>query len=349
MKFGHFDDKAREYVIETPRTPYPWINYLGCEKFFGIISNTAGGYCFYRDARLRRITRYRYNNMPVDNGGRYFYIKDGDTVWNPGWKPVKTELDEYSCRHGMGYTIITGKKNGLTASQRSFVPMGFDAEVHQITLKNESGAEKDVILTSFVEFCLWNAQDDMLNFQRNFSTGEVEVEDGVIYHKTEYRERRNHYSFYAVNTPIDGFDTDMETFLGLYNGFENPQAVLTGKMGNSIASGWQPMAAHQIKVHLAAGEEKKFNFVLGYVELPNEEKWAAPGIINKKPAKELLKSLTTDAQIEEKFQQLRKHWDNLLSAYTLKTDNEKLGRMVNIWNPYQCMVTFNMSRSTSMF
>ncbi|MBQ3705085.1 MAG: glycosyl transferase [Clostridia bacterium] len=349
MKFGHFDDRNREYVIDTPRTPYPWINYLGCEKFFGIISNTAGGYCFYRDARLRRITRYRYNNMPVDNGGRYFYIKDGDTVWNPGWKPVKTELDEYSCRHGMGYTVITGKKNGLRASQRSFVPLGFDAEVHQVSLANETDVPRDVILTSFVEFCLWNAQDDMLNFQRNFSTGEVEVEDGVIYHKTEYRERRNHYAFYGVNTPIDGFDTDMESFLGLYNGFENPQAVMTGTMTNSIASGWQPMAAHQIRVHLAPGEEKKFNFVLGYVELPQEEKWAAPGIINKKPAKELLSHLRTDEQIEEKFRELREHWDHLLSAYVLKTEDGKLSRMVNIWNPYQCMVTFNMSRSTSMF
>ena len=349
MKFGHFDDKAREYVIETPRTPYPWINYLGCEKFFGIISNTAGGYCFYRDARLRRITRYRYNNMPVDNGGRYFYINDNGTVWNPGWKPVKTELDEYSCRHGMGYTVITGKKNGLKASQLSFVPMGYDAEVHQITLANESGEAKDAILTSFVEFCLWNAQDDMLNFQRNFSTGEVEVENGVVYHKTEYRERRNHYAFYAVNTPVDGFDTDMETFLGMYNGFENPQAVMTGKMGNSVASGWQPMAAHQIKVHLEAGEEKKFNFVLGYVELPAEEKWEKKGVINKKPAKEMLAKLSSDEQIAGAFAALKAHWDNLLSAYTLKSSEEKLNRMVNIWNPYQCMVTFNMSRSTSMF
>ena len=349
MKYGHFDDKAREYVIDTPRTPYPWINYLGCEQFFGIISNTAGGYCFYRDARLRRVTRYRYNNMPVDNGGRYFYIKDGDTVWNPGWKPVKTELDSYSCRHGMGYTIITGQKNGLTASQLSFVPMGVNAEVHQVTLRNDSDAPKDVILTSFVEFCLWNAQDDMTNFQRNFSTGEVEVEGSVIYHKTEYRERRNHYAFYAVNTPVDGFDTDMETFLGLYNGFENPQAVMTGKMGNSIASGWQPMAAHQVKVSLAPGEERRFNFVLGYVEVPQAEKFVAPSVINKAPAKALLEKLTTDEQIAEAFNALKKHWDNLLSAYVLTTPDEKLGRMVNIWNPYQCMVTFNMSRSTSMF
>jgi len=349
MKFGHFDDAAREYVISTPRTPYPWINYLGSENFFGIISNTAGGYCFYRDARLRRVTRYRYNNIPVDDGGRYFYVKDGDTVWNPGWKPVKTELDEYSCRHGMGYTVITGKKNGLRASQLSFVPLGVNAEVHQITLTNESGAAKDVTLTSFVEFCLWNAQDDMLNFQRNFNTGEVEIEGSVIYHKTEYRERRNHYSFYAVNVPVDGFDTDMETFLGLYNGFDAPNSVMTGRMGNSVASGWQPIASHQIKAHLEAGESRKYNFVLGYVELPNEEKWAAPGIINKKPAHELLGKLTSDQQIQDAFDALKRHWDNLLSAYTLTTPDEKLGRMVNIWNPYQCMVTFNMSRSTSMF
>ena len=322
MKYGHFDDKAREYVIDTPRTPYPWINYLGCEQFFGIISNTAGGYCFYRDARLRRVTRYRYNNMPVDNGGRYFYIKDGDTVWNPGWKPVKTELDSYSCRHGMGYTIITGQKNGLTASQLSFVPMGVNAEVHQVTLRNDSDAPKNVILTSFVEFCLWNAQDDMTNFQRNFSTGEVEVEGSVIYHKTEYRERRNHYAFYAVNTPVDGFDTDMETFLGLYNGFENPQAVFTGKMGNSIASGWQPMAAHQVKVSLAPGEERRFNFVLGYVEVPQAEKFVAPSVINKAPAKALLEKLTTDEQIADAFNALKKHWDNLLSAYVLTTPDE---------------------------
>ena len=349
MKYGYFDDKAREYVITTPRTPYPWINYLGCEDFFGIMSNTGGGYCFYRDARLRRVTRYRYNNVPVDDGGRYFYINDGGVVWNPGWKPVKTELDAYECRHGMGYTILTGKKNGLRASQKAFVPMGVNAEVHQVTLTNESDGPKDITLTSFVEFCLWNAQDDMLNFQRNFSTGEVEVEGSVIYHKTEYRERRNHYAFWAVNAPVDGFDTDMETFLGLYNGFDAPQAVLKGQMGNSMASGWQPMGAHQLKVHLESGEEKKFNFVLGYVEVPQAEKFVATGVINKAPAKALLASLTTDEQIDAAFAALKANWDDLLSAYVLDTKDEKLSRMVNIWNPYQCMVTFNMSRSASLF
>jgi cellobiose phosphorylase len=78
VKYGHFDDKNREYVITRPDTPLPWINYLGCEAYFGIISNTAGGYSFYRDARLRRITRYRYNNAPFDVGGRYIYIRDNE-------------------------------------------------------------------------------------------------------------------------------------------------------------------------------------------------------------------------------------------------------------------------------
>ena len=349
MKFGFFDDSAREYVITTPRTPYPWINYLGSEAFFGLISNTAGGYCFYKDARLRRITRYRYNNIPVDNGGRYFYINDGGIVWNPGWKPVKTELDEYTCRHGMGYSIIDGKKNGLRASVLFFVPLGLNAEIHQVTLTNESSRKKDSILNSCVEFCLWDASDDMLNFQRNFSTGEVEVEGSVIYHKTEYRERRNHYAFYAVNAPIDGFDTNEESFLGMYNGFDAPRAVNEGKMGCSIASGWQPVASHQIKITLQPGEQKKYNFMLGYVEVPQEKKFISPGVINKEPAKELLSRLTTDEQIDAAFRELKEHWDRLLSTYVLKTDDEKLGRMVNIWNPYQCMVTFNMSRSASMF
>ena len=130
MKFGHFDDVKKEYVISNPRTPYPWINYLGTQEFFSLISNTAGGYSFYKDARLRRITRYRYNNVPIDMGGRYFYIKDGETIWNPGWSPVKTELDFYECRHGMGYTIITGKKNGLKAEATFFVPQNYNGDYY---------------------------------------------------------------------------------------------------------------------------------------------------------------------------------------------------------------------------
>lgn len=349
MKFGYFDDLNREYVIQTPQTPYPWINYLGNEKFFGLISNTAGGYCFYRDARLRRLTRYRYNAIPIDNGGRYFYINDGGDVWNPGWKPVKTELDAYECRHGLGYTRISGERKGIAASQLSFIPLGYNGEVHQITLKNKTSETKNIKLFSFVEWCLWNAYDDMTNFQRNFSTGEVEIDGSAIYHKTEYRERRDHYAFYWANTPIDGFDTDRESFIGLYDGFEAPKAVMAGKATNSVAAGWQPVASHYFDLTLKAGEEKTLIFVLGYVENPVEEKWEAENIINKTPAKKMQEQFKTPAQVQEAIKKLEAYWSELLSIYTIESGDEKLNRTVNIWNPYQCMVTFNMSRSASYF
>lgn len=356
--YGHFNDADREFVITDAQTPWPWINYLGTDDFFSLISGTAGGYCFCKDAKFRRILRYRYNGVPMDDGGRYFYIKDGDTVWNPGWKPCKTELDSYECRHGMGYSRITGEKNGVRASVLFFVPVGMRCEVQRLTLVNTGSVVKKFKLFSFVEWCLWNAQTDMENFQRNFSTGEVEVEGSVIYHKTEYRERRDHYAFYSVNAPIDGFDTDRETFIGLYNSFADPQAVLEGHPRNSIAHGWSPVASHCIEVELAPGESTDYIFVLGYVENPQEEKFIAPtgkelnscsDIINKKRAYEMLAALDSVAKVEEKFAQLCSYWDKLLGTFHIESSVPELDRMVNIWNQYQCMVTFNMSRSASFF
>ena len=349
MKYGYFDDNAREYVITTPETPLPWINYLGCKDFFGLISNTAGGYDFYKDAKLLRLTRYRYNNVPYDTGGRYYYIKDGDTVWNPGWQPTQTPLDEYTCRHGLGYSVLTGKKNGLKAELLAFVPLNDSCEINRITLTNESDSEKKIDLFSFIEFCLWNAEDDSTNFQRNFSTGEVEVIESTIYHKTEYRERRNHFAVYSVNRPIAGFDTDRASFTGFYHGLHNPDVVLEGKSKNSVAHGWAPVGSHHLEVTLGAGESYSAIFVLGYCENPVAEKFEAPGIINKKPANELLAKYKTDAQVDAALKELKDYWSGLLSVYSVKTENEKLNRCVNIWNQYQCMVTFNMSRSASYF
>lgn len=349
MKFGYFDDSRKEYVIQSPKTPYPWINYLGNEQFFGLISNTGGGYCFYRDARLRRLTRYRYNNIPLDNGGRYFYLHDNGDYWTPGWMPVKRELDFYECRHGLGYTSITGERGGIRVEQLAFVPLGVQAEVYQVTVKNTGSAPKHVTLFSFIEFCLWNAYDDMSNFQRNLSIGEVEVENSVIYHKTEYRERRNHYAFYSVNRPISGFDTDREAFLGLYNGLDQPQAVAAGEAGNSVASGWSPIASHALKLELQPGQEETFVFVLGYVENPEEEKWERPGVINKSRAYAMINRFASTQDVAAALANLREYWDCLLGKYAVASHDDKLNRMVNIWNPYQCMVTFNMSRSASYF
>ena len=347
--YGHFDDEHREYVITDPQTPWPWINYLGNEDFFSLISNTAGGYSFYKDAKFRRLTRYRYNNVPMDNGGRYFYIKDGDTVWNPGWKPCKTPLDHYECRHGMSYTRITSAKDGIEASVLFFVPLKSWCEVQKLTLTNTTNAPRTLKLFSLEEWCLWNAATDMENFQRNFSTGEVEIEGSVIYHKTEYRERRNHYAYYSVNTAIDGFDTDRETFVGLYNGFDCPDAVMEGRPRNSHAHGWSPIASHYIEVTLAPGEQRDLVFVLGYVENAQDEKFIAPQVINKAKALETIARFDTTEKVDAAFAELKAYWDALLDIYVVDTGNDKLDRMVNIWNQYQCMVTFNMSRSASFF
>ncbi len=349
MRYGNFDDENKEYVITNPRTPYPWTNYLGTQDFFSIISNTAGGYSFYKDAKLRRITRFRYNNVPIDNGGKYFYINDGANIWSPGWKPVKTELDFYQCRHGLGYTIITGEKNNIRAQVQYFVPISDTCEIQKVTLKNTGKKEKKFRLFSFVEFCLWNALDDMTNFQRNFSTGEVEVKDSVIYHKTEYKERRNHYAFYSVNAEIQGFDTDRDTFTGLYNGFDSPEAVLEGISRNSIAHGWSPIGSHMLEIKLKPGKEISLVFILGYIENDQEDKWESKGVINKQKAEAMMEKYKDAAAVDKAFEELQIYWSDLLSIFHVKSNDARLDRVVNIWNQYQCMVTFNMSRSVSCF
>ena len=362
MKFGYFDDKNKEYVITTPRTPYPWINYLGKNDFFSIISNTAGGYAFYKDARLRRLTRYRYNNVPLDSNGRYFYITDGETTWNPAWQPCQTELDSYECHHGFGYTRFLSSKNSLKSDLLFFVPDSENVEIQMLTLKNDSEKAKKISLVSFVEWCLYNAQDDATNFQRNFSTGEVEIQGSCIYHRTEYRERRNHYAFYSVNSEIQGFDTDREAFLGLYNGLDNPESVASGKSKNSVADGWSPVASHRIEFELKAGEERTFVFLLGYVEnaendkfdlSPNAEKNllrtnCASHPVNKKKALEIQGKFDSKEKVLAAFDDLKKSWSEILSKFTLKTGDEKLDRMA-LWNQYQCVVTYNFARSASYF
>jgi cellobiose phosphorylase len=349
MKYGYFDDDNREYVITTPQTPYPWINYLGNGDFFSIISNTSGGYSFYRDARLRRITRYRYNNIPLDSNGKYLYINDNGLIWSPSWKPAKTPLDAYFCRHGLGYTKISGEKNQCRAEITSFVPDDVNAEIQLLSLQNLSKTKKILKIHSFVEWCLWNALDDMTNFQRNFSTGEVEIEGSTLYHKTEFKERRDHYAFYHVNSEIKGFDTDRESFLGLYNGLDMPDAVKQQCAFNSIAHGWSPIASHFMEITLQPGEVKQLVFILGYAEAPNDQKFASHQVINKSPAKEIITKYDTAEKAIAGLSAIKNKWNELLVNYKADTPDEKFNRMVNIWNQYQCMITYYCSRSASYF
>ncbi len=353
MRFGFFDDARREYVITRPETPLPWINYLGCEAFFGIISNTAGGYSFYRDARLRRLTRYRYNNAPFDLGGRYLYIRDNESgeFWSPSWQPTRAALDHYECRHGLGYTIIGSSHKNIAAQTCYFVPLGENLEIWKCEVTNRRKRPARLSLFSSIEFCLWDAQDDATNFQRNFSTGQVEIEDEVIYHKTEYRERRNHFAYFACSARLAGYDTQRDTFLGPYRGWDKPAAVERGKSFNSVAYGWAPMGSHHVKLHLKPGETREVIFLLGYHENPVDQKFDPPASqrINKRTVKPVIAKYLEAKQVDAAFEALRKYWDGLLNIYQVKSPDLHANRMVNIWNAYQCMATFNMSRSASFY
>ena len=352
MKFGYFDDRNREYVITQPDTPLPWINYLGCQAYFGIISNTAGGYSFYRDARLRRLTRYRYNNVPLDLGGRYVYLRDDESkeFWSPSWQPTRHDLKDYTCRHGMGYTVIGSTYSGIEAHTRYFVPLDDNLEIWQVTVTNRRTTRATLSGFASIEFCLWDAQDDATNFQRNFNTGQVEVEDGVIYHKTEYRERRNHFAYFASSQP-GGFDTQREAFLGRYRGWDKPATVEAGELTNSIAHGWSPVGAHQVKLELEPGETRQVVFVLGYHENPVDQKFDPAGsqTINKRRVKPVIAKYLDSKEADAAFERLREYWDGLLGIFQVDTPDIHTNRMVNIWNAYQCMATFNMSRSASFY
>jgi cellobiose phosphorylase len=351
MRYGHFDDDRREYVISRPDTPVPWINYLGTDDYFGIVSNTAGGYSWHRDARLRRLTRYRYNNVPADSGGRYLYLRDDATgeYWSPSWQPTRTDLDAYECRHGLSYTTISSAKRGVRASTLYFAPHGETLEVWRLAVTNDRGATAQISVFSSVEFALWDAQDDATNYQRNYSTGEVEVADGVIYHKTEYRERRDHFAYFACSEPLAGFDTQREAFLGPYRGFDRPLAVERGRTSDSIAHGWAPHGAHHVRLTLAPGETKEVIFLLGYWENPRDAKFAARGVINKALVRPVIDRWLCPGTVEAAFADLNAEWDRLLDVLVVDTPDEDTNRMVNIWNAYQCLVTFNMSRSVSSF
>lgn len=353
MKYGSFDDLRREYIIDRPDTPLPWINYLGSENYFGIISNTGGGYSFYRDARLRRLTRYRYNNVPYDQGGRYVYLRDdaSGAFWSPTWMPTRTPLDDYRCRHGLGYTTIESRYRGLSASVRYFVPLGENLEIWQLTLKNEASQPAHLSVFSLVEFCLWDSNDDSTNFQRNFNIGEVEVEDSVIYHKTEYRERRDHFAYFACSRTLDGFDTQREAFLGAYGGFDAPAVVVSGQSCRSTAHGWAPVGSHHVRLDLEPGQEETIIFILGYTENPQSEKFVDPAcqVINKSRVKPKLEKFYQVEQVERAFTELRSYWSGLLDGFQVKSPDIHLDRMVNTWNAYQCMVTYNLSRSASYF
>jgi cellobiose phosphorylase len=231
------------------------------------------------------------------------------------------------------------------------VPLGENLEVWQLTISNHRGRYADLSVFGAVEFCLWDAWDDATNFQRNLSIGEVEVDGGTIYHKTEYRERRDHFAFFACSESLSGFDTQREAFLGPYRGWEAPQGVSSGHLSESIAAGWHPIGAAQVQVLLEPGERKTLSFLLGYHENPATEKFDPPSsqTLNKRSVQAVLDRYRRNEDIEDAFLELGRYWRGLLDRLQVKTPDPHTDRMVNTWNPYQVMATFNLSRSASYF
>jgi cellobiose phosphorylase len=294
----------------------------------------------------------------MDSGGRYIYLRNDDSTasasplfWSPTWQPTYRPLDEYECRHGLGYTTIRSSLAGIASQTRYFVPLKENLEIWELTLTNHRTLPANLSVFSAVEFCLWDAQDDATNFQRNLSIGEVEVVDGIIYHKSEYRERRNHFAYFACSETVAGFETQREAFLGPYRGWDSPAAVEAGRLSGSIAHGWQPVGVHHVGVRLEPGEQKKLIFILGYHENLPDDKFDPPGsqTINKRSIIPVLNRYLQADEVESAFQALREYWDELLGKLQVATPDEHTDRMVNIWNAYQVMVTFNFSRSASYF
>ena len=340
MRYGYFDDSNREYVITRPDTPLPWINYLGVDSYCGLMSNTAGGYSFYKDAAHNRLLRYRYNNVPSDRPGRYIYMRDNKTkdYWSATWQPTNKDLKKYKyeCRHGLSYTKISSEYAGIKSETTYFVPVGEANEIWRIKVKNNTNKARSISLFTYVEFCLWDALNDMTDYQYNLNIGKTEFKNNCMYHLTLYNMHKHNFAYFWSNTKVASFDGVRQNFVGPYRGEANPIAVENGKCSGSLAVGWAPFGGLNVNLTLKAKEEKEVVFVLGYGEGLGAEKKAMTKYKNPK-------------NVDKALAELKSHWDENLAKYTAETPDPAVNSMVNIWNQYQCKTTFNWSRSASYY
>ena len=337
MRFGYFDDRNREYVIERPDTPWPWINYLGDGEYCGIISNNAGGYSFHKSAGENRILRYRFNAVPCDRPGRYIYLRDAEDgeFWTNSWSPTQKPMTKHRtvCRHGLGYTRIESRYKGIASSALYFVPLDDPLEIWSFRLTNRSKRQRTLDVFTYAEFGFpyFMAESSL---QSILYVATTFLHDGIIGYRTPVMGWRTRHAFFASTSPAESFDCQREAFIGPWRGEDKPLAVERGRCFGSHGSGGNAVGCMQLRFTLAPGETASTAFLLGEGRAEEEGVQA--------------RQIYTRERIAADFAALRGHWQQRLAHLQVKTPDAGLNSMVNVWNAYQAHVTFHWSRSATL-
>jgi len=351
MQFGYFDDINKEYVITRPDTPRSWSNYLGSTEYGAIITNNAGGYSFYKSAAQGRFTRLRFNAVPLDQPGRYIYLRDHDNgdYWSASWQPVGKPLDGYKseCRHGSAYTIISSEYAGIRAETTYFVPLGRNFECWRVRLTNLSGRPRRLSAFTYVEYAgNWSAYDDLINLQYTQHIVRMAVEGGIIDHGTnvniphmpdnfEEKDQGRHTFLALVGSEVSGYDTDRTAFLGTYGSYANPAVVERGECSNSLAAGDNGCGVLESRIRLEPGETREFLVLMGVGTAREEGRRAAGEFGNPE-------------KVAQELAALKSYWHARIAGIDVETPDAEFNSMLNMWSPFNCLMTYAWSRAASL-
>lgn len=341
-EIGRFDVENREYIVNRYDTERPWINYLSNGSFCTLMSQTGGGYSFWREPKYNRITKYRYDNHPQDRSGKYLYFRDSETgdYWSNGWQPVMKTPEAWECRHGMGYTQINSTYSKISCSATYFVPTDDDVEVCLVKMKNNDSKTRKIKVTPFVEFSLFNAQDEMMSYAnlRYFCDAKLDTTlNAISYFMHHHCWMGLGKVFMAVTEKITGYTVERRHFFGNYRSEANPIVIETGIDHNKPVFGSDCVGAPSFEITLKPGEEKIFSTMLG-VDNNSDEKAAT-----------IVKKYSQFDICEKELKIVKQKWINLLGNFNINCPDNDVNLMVNTWNQYQCKVAFDWSRWASYY
>lgn len=339
MQYGHFDLENKEYVITNPATPAPWANYLGDPEYGAMISNNSAGYSFVKSGANGRITRFRFNSE-MALPGRYIYIRDnsdGD-YWSASWQPVGKPLDKYNseCRHGTAYTVISAEYAEIKSEVTYYVPYGKTYEVWRTKITNNSDNDRNLSVFGFVEFTNEdNYEQDQVNLQYSLFISQTEFIENKILQTisgNSEKDRRNRF-FGMVGADVDASCGNLSEFIGKYRTYSNPIAVETGKCNNVMNYNSNSCGALQSDITLKSGETIELIYILGQRD--------------NKQADEILNDYRHSGKVDAEIKQLKDYWHGQLSNFKVETPSAEFNNMINVWNAYQCFITFIWSRAAS--